>query len=41
MTYKAPVAEQAFVLDTVVELPNLSRYPQFSSLNDGILVGRA
>jgi 3-(methylthio)propanoyl-CoA dehydrogenase len=37
MTYKAPFAEQAFVLETVAELPNLGRYPQFAAVADGIV----
>ncbi len=37
MTYKAPLAEQAFVLETIADLPGLSRYPQFAALAEGIV----
>lgn len=37
MVYKAPIAEQGFVLDTVADLPGLGRFPQFAALNDGII----
>jgi alkylation response protein AidB-like acyl-CoA dehydrogenase len=36
MTYKAPLAEQIFVLETIGDLPGLARFPQFSALADGI-----
>jgi alkylation response protein AidB-like acyl-CoA dehydrogenase len=36
VTYKAPIAEQAFVLETVADLQGLSRYAQFTALADGI-----
>ena len=37
MTYKAPLAEQAFVLETIADLQGLGRYPQFAALADGIV----
>ena len=37
MTYKAPLAEQAFVLETIADLPALGRYPQFAALADGLV----
>ena len=37
MIYKAPLAEQAFVLETIADLPGLSRYPQFAALAEGIV----
>ena len=37
MTYKAPLAEQAFVLETIADLPGLGRYPQYAALADGIM----
>lgn len=37
MTYKAPLAEQSFVLDTIADLPGLARFPQFAVLNDGVV----
>ena len=36
MSYKAPLAEQNFVLETIAELPSLAEFPQFSALADGI-----
>jgi 3-(methylthio)propanoyl-CoA dehydrogenase len=36
MTYNAPVDEQFFVLKSIVDLPSLARYPQFSALADGM-----
>jgi len=36
VTYQAPLAEQAFVLETIADLQGLSRYPQFAALADGI-----
>jgi alkylation response protein AidB-like acyl-CoA dehydrogenase len=36
MTYKAPLAEQIFVLETVADLAGLTRFPQFSALAGGM-----
>jgi alkylation response protein AidB-like acyl-CoA dehydrogenase len=36
MTYKAPLAEQSFVLETIGDLPGLARFSKFSALDDGI-----
>jgi len=36
-TYKAPLAEQNFVLETVADLPSLGSYPQFSAVGGGVV----
>jgi 3-(methylthio)propanoyl-CoA dehydrogenase len=37
MGYKAPLAEQLFVLDAIVDLPALAQYPRFAAISDGIV----
>jgi alkylation response protein AidB-like acyl-CoA dehydrogenase len=37
MTYKAPVVEQMFVLETTADLAGLAKFAQFSALSDGIV----